>query len=222
MISDAFKRTIGFDLRIDPNTYYGIDWGDGEISRFRNTEYPRLIFRYDYSGKSLLSTLENRKYSFNFYGQNKFNSYINLKYRFGGVYVNGTVPYQDLAYFQTNIKTEPENMAFTVMDYNEYLGDKLFFLNIENNFGRILWGNVPYIKSLDLIGFFNAGKSDISGSNKLSLSNYPFVTSTTNGIFMEAGFSIDRILEIGRLNFGWRLNKFKEGKNFFVVFSLDL
>jgi hypothetical protein len=222
MIIDAFKRTIGFELRLDPNKYLGIDWGDGEIWRFRNTEYPRLNIRYDYSGKSLLSTFENRRYSFNLFGQNKLNSFINLKYRFGGVYVNGTVPYQDLAYFQTHIKTEPENMAFTVTDYNEYLGDKLFFLNIENNFGRILWGNIPYIKGLDLIGFFNAGKSDISNSNKLSLSNYPFETSTTDGIFMEAGFSIDKILEIGRINFGWRLNKFKQGKNFFVVFSFGL
>lgn len=222
LISDAFKRTIGFELRIDLNKYFGIDWGDGEISRFRNTEYPRLLFKYDYSGKSLLSTFENRKYSFNFYGQNRFSSFINLKYRLGGIYINGAVPYQDLGYFQTHIRTEPENLAFVVMDYNEYLGDKLFFLNVENNFGRLLWGNVPYIKSLDLIGFFNAGKSDITGLNKSSLSNHPYETSTTDGIFMEAGFSIDKILEIGRINFGWRLNKFKQGRNFFIVFSFGL
>ncbi len=222
LISDAFKRTVGFELRIDPNKYYGIDWGDGEISRFRNTEYPRLTLKYDYSGKSLLSTFENRRYSFNFYGQNRFNSFLNLKYRFGGVYINGSVPYQDLAYFHTHLRTDPENIGFIVTDYNEYLGDRMFFLNLENNFGRILWGNVPYIKSLDLIGFFNAGQSDISSTNKSSLSNYPYETSTTNGIFMEAGFAIDRILEIGRINFGWRLNKFKQGKNFFVVFSFGL
>lgn len=222
LISDAFKRTIGLELRIDLNKYYGIDWGDGEISRFRNTEYPRLLLKYDYSGKSLLSTYENRKYSFNLYGENRINSLINFKYRIGGIYINGAVPYQDLAYFHTHIKSDAANLAFIVMDYNEYLGDKLFFLNIENNFGRILWGNIPYIKSLDLIGFFNAGKSDISNLNKSSLSSYPYETSTTDGTFMEAGFSIDRILEIGRLNFGWRLNKFKQGKNFFVVFSFGI
>jgi hypothetical protein len=223
MIIDAFKRTIGFDFRIDPNYYYGIDWGDGEISKFRNTEYPRLVFRYDYSGKDyLLSSYENRRYSFNFYGQNKLNSFINLKYRFGGIYINGSVPYQDLASFNTMNQPTLDNMAFTVMDYNEYLGDKLFFLNIENNFGRVLWGNIPYIKRLDLIGFFNAGKSDLSSANKTSLLGYPFNPSITDGIFMEAGFGIDRIFELVKANFGWRLNKFKEGKNFFVVFSFGL
>ncbi len=222
IISDAFKRTIGFELRIDPNKYYGIDWGDGEISRFRNTSYPRITLKFDYSGKSLNSTFENRRYSFNFYGQNKLNSFINLKYRIGGVYINGFVPYQDLAYLPTHISPETENMSFIVSDYNEYLGDKIIFANLENNFGRILWGNVPYIKNLDLIGFFNTGKTDISNSNALSLSNYPFQTSTTDGLFMEGGFAIDRILEIARINFGWRLNKFKQGKNFFVVFSLGI
>ncbi|MFA5404126.1 MAG: DUF5686 family protein [Ignavibacteria bacterium] len=222
LVSEAFKRTIGFELRIDPNSFLGIDWGDGEISRFRTTALPRLIFRYDYSGKNLLSTFENRRYSFNFYGQNKFSSFINLEYRFGGVYINGAVPYQDLAYFQTHIQTEPENMAFIVMDYNEYLGDKVLYLNLENNFGRFLWEKVPYIKGFDLIGFFNAGKSDISGSNKSSLSQYPYETSITDGVYMEAGFAISRIMDIGRINFGWRLNKFKQGRNFFIVFSFGL
>lgn len=223
LITDAFRRTIGFDLRIDPNFYYGIDWGDGEISRFRNTEYPRLVFRYDYSGKDyLLSSYENRRYSFNFYGQNRINSFIDIKYRFGGIYINGSVPYQSLASFNTMNLTTPDNMAFTVMGYNEYLGDKIFFLNIENNFGRILWGNIPYIRRLDLIGFFNAGRSDLSDANKTSMLVYPFNPSTTDGIFMEAGFGIDRIFEIVKVNFGWRLNKFKEGKNFFAVFSFGL
>ncbi len=222
LISDAFKRTVGFDLRIDPNKYLGIDWGDGEISKFRTTEYPRLLFRFDYSGKNLNSTFENRKYSINIYGQHKFNPYLGIRYRLGGVYINGSVPYQDLAAFQTLKHTEVENTGFSAMDYNEYLGDKLLYFNIENNFGRLLWRNIPYIKSLDLIGFFNAGRSDISSSNKSSLPVYPFNPSTTNGVFMEAGFGIDKILEFARLNLGWRLNKYKEGKNFFIFLSLGL
>jgi hypothetical protein len=222
LISDAFKRTIGFDLRIDPNKYLGIDWGDGEISKFRTTEYPRLYFRFDYSGKNLNSTFENRKYSINIYGQHRFNAYLGIRYRLGAVYINGSVPYQDLTAFQTLKHTEVENSGFSVMDYNEYLGDKLLYFNFENNFGRLLWRNIPYIKSLDLIGFFNAGRSDISTSNKSSLSDYPFNPSVTDGVFMEAGFGIDRILEFGKINLGWRLNNLKSGKNFFIFLSFGL
>jgi hypothetical protein len=223
LINDAFRRTIGAELRIDPNFYYGIDWGDGEISRFRNTEYPRLMLRYDYTGKDFNSTYDYRKFTFNFFGQNKLNAFINLKYRLGGVIMNGTVPYQDLAFFSTRIHINPENLPFIVMDYNEYLGDRVFYFNLENNFGRILWGNVPIIKRFDLLGFFNAGKTEISNSNRIFLEKgYPFNPSVTDGIYMEAGFAIDKILEIGKTSFAWRLNNLKDGKNFFVIFSFGL
>jgi len=223
VINDAFRRKVGFEIRIDPNNYYGIDWGDGEITKFRNTEYPRLTVKYENSSKTLGSTYDYRRFSFNFYGQNRFNSFINIKYRLGGVIMNGTVPYQDLAFFNTRSHISPELMPFIVMDYNEYLGDKLYFLNLENNFGRILWGNVPLIKRFDLIGFFNAGKTEISNSNRKFLGNgYPFNPNVTDGTFMEAGFAIDKILEISKLTFSWRLNNFKSGKNFFVIYSVGL
>lgn len=223
IINEAFRRKAGFEIRIDPNNYYGIDWGDGEITKFRNTEYPRLTVKYEYSSKDWGSTFEYSKLSYNFFGQNRINSFINLKYRIGGVLMNGTVPYQDLANFSTRSHISPELMAFIVMDYNEYLGDRLFSFNIENNFGRILWGNVPILKRFDLIGFLSAGKTEISNSNRIALnSGYPFNPSTTDGIYMEAGFAIDKILEIGKASFAWRLNNLKAGKNFFVIFSFGL
>ncbi|MBI5404416.1 MAG: carboxypeptidase-like regulatory domain-containing protein [Ignavibacteriae bacterium] len=223
LINDAFRRKTGFEIRIDPNNYYGIDWGDGEITRFRNTEYPRLTLKYEYSSKELGSTYDYGRFSFNFYGQSRFNSYLNIKYRIGGVIMNGTVPYQDLAFFSTRSHISPELMPFIVMDYNEYLGDKLLFINFENNFGRILWGNVPLIKRFDLIGFLNAGKTEISSTNRKFLgTGYPFNPSTTDGMYMEAGFAIDKILEVSKLSLAWRLNNLKSGKNFFIIYSINL
>lgn len=223
LINEAFRRKAGFELRIDPNNYYGIDWGDGDITKFRNTEYPRLTVKYEYSSKDWGSTYEYSKLSYNFFGQNRVNSFINLKYRIGGVLMHGTVPYQDLANFSTRSHISPELMAFIVMDYNEYLGDRLFSFNIENNFGRILWGNVPILKRFDLIGFLSAGKTEISNSNRIALnSGYPFNPSTTDGIYMEAGFAIDKIMEFQKVSFAWRLNNLKAGKNFFVIFSFGL
>jgi len=223
LINDAFRRRAGLEVRIDPNNYYGIDWGDGEITRFRNTEYPRLTLKYENNSKELGSTFDYRRLSFNFYGQNRFNSFLNIKYRLGGIVMNGSVPYQDLASFNTRSHISPELMSFIVMDYNEYAGDKIYFLNIENNFGRILWGNVPIIKRFDLLGFFNAGKTEITDANRKFLPfGNPFIPETTNGIYMEAGFAIDKIFEIGKTSFAWRLNNFKTGKNFFVIFSVGL
>jgi hypothetical protein len=37
--------------------------------------------------------------------------------------------------------------------------------------------------------------------------------------FYEAGFGIDRIFLLFRVDFAWRLNHFREGENFFVGVS---
>jgi len=219
LINDAFKRTIGFSLRIDPNVYQGIDWGTGEISRFPVTEYPSLIFSFDYSGKKLNSTYENRTFSLNFSGHHYFNSFLNINYWAGGILRTGVVPYQDLAYFYTRFLGFARTMSFYTMDYNEYLGDKLYYLHFENNFGKLLWGNVPVLKSLNLITFVNLGRSELSNSNYNFIASKNF--SITDGIFTEAGFGIDRIFDFIRLNFAWRLNNYKDDRNFSLSLTLQ-
>ena len=78
-INDAFMRMVSFNLNIDPNNYDAIDWGDGDISRFRNTNLPILRLGFGYSGKELFnSTYENRKFIANLIGRNYFNNYINI------------------------------------------------------------------------------------------------------------------------------------------------
>lgn len=219
LINNAFSRKIGFSLRLDPNTYKGIDWGNGQIDKFSITNYPSLTFNFNYSGKNLRSTFENRTFSLNLFGQNNFNSYLKLNYRAGGILKSGEVPYQDLIPFNTSFLGFSESMAFYTMDYNEFLGDKLYYFNIENNFGKLLWGGIPFFKSFDLIGFFNIGRSEITNSNFNLAATKNF--SSTKGIFTEAGFGIGRILDILRLNFAWRLNNYNEGKNFVMTLILQ-
>ena len=132
----------------------------------------------------------------------------------------GEVPYQSLAYFNSTYLGFAEDLAFTVLDFNEYLGDKLFYFHVENDFGKLLWGNVPVFKNFNLLGFFNAGRS-FSNNSSINLANgRPY--EITNGIYAEAGFSISRILDILRVNFGWRLNNFKNGRNFDVTLTADV
>ena len=92
-------------------------------------------------------------------------------------------------------------------------------LYFENNFGKYLWGNIPILKEFNLIGFYNAGKMNIRDENKQLALYKDF--SGTNGFFQEAGFGIGGILGLFRVDFGWRLNNFKEGENFKVVLSLE-
>ena len=98
------------------------------------------------------------------------------------------------------------------MGYLEFLGDKIWYINLENDFGKYLIGNIPVIKKLTFSGIVNLGKAEISRNN-FDLSSYKKY-SETDGIFVEAGFSVGRIFEILKTTFTWRLNNFNTGNNF--------
>jgi hypothetical protein len=135
----------------------------------------------------------------------------------GAKFLNGTIIYQDLNYFDV-FKDPADPMTFAAMDYNEFGGSQLFFFNVENNFGKLFPRNIPILKSIDFIAFFNAGRSIMSDELKMSMPNNSL--KGTDGTMFEVGFAIANILDVVRLNFGWRLNNFKPGSNFIFYMSL--
>jgi hypothetical protein len=221
IINDAFQRVVGVSLRIDPNSYRAIDWGDGDVSRFRNTRFPLLDLGFKYSGKDvLMSTYEYRRFTAELNGRNYFNSFVNVRYRIGGELSNGQVPFQSLSYFNANTGTVEVGVGFKALQYQEFLGDKIFYFNFENNFGKLLWGGLPYINNWNLIGFFNAGRNEISKTNYDLASHKDFIIS--HGLYMEAGVGISRILDVFRVDFAWRLNnKGIDGNKVYLTLSLD-
>lgn len=217
-INDDFRRSVSLMLRLDPNKYRAIDWGDGDYSRFRITEFPRLILRYENASKNILqSTYDNRKYSIEINGKNNFAARIKPTYKMGYRFMNGTVPYQDLLFFDV-FKSPTDAFTYAAPDYNEFGGNQLFYFNIENNFGKLFPRNIPILKSIDFIGFFNAGRSIMSDDVKRMMPN-DFLKGT-DGTYLEAGFAIANILDLARFNFGWRLNNFKPGSNFVIYMNL--
>jgi hypothetical protein len=216
-INDAFRRALSLTLTLDPNLYRAIDWGDGDISRFRITEYPTLFLKTENSWKDFLgSTFDNRKYTAEIRGENSFATRIKPRYLLGFRSVNGNIPYQDLGYF--DIYSNPSNdRVYVVMDYRDYYGDKLLYFLFDNDFGKIFPSSVPILKSINLIGFFNAGRSYLSSGSKALSPNKDLYA--TKGFFMETGFIIANIMDFADIYFGWRLNNYKEGNNFNVYLS---
>jgi hypothetical protein len=212
LINDAFRRSLSLSLSLDPNLYRAIDWGDGDISRFGITEYPVLFIKTENSWKDFFgSTYDNRKYTFEIRGGNNFAARIMPKYLFGFRSVNGNIPYQDLGYF--DIYTGSENdRVFAVMNYRDYYGDKLLYFLFENDFGKLFPASLPVLKSINLLGFFNMGRSYLnSSSTKLSPNKD---LAATKGYFMEAGFVLANIMDFVDMYFGWRLNNYMQGNNF--------
>ena len=211
-INNSFQRLAGFSLMFDPNVYKLVDYGEGVESKYTETQFPVLNFGFSYSSKNLKSTFEYRKYSASIEGENNLASFLNMRYRLGAVIFSGEVPFQSLGYFNSTTSVLDKDFSFRTMDYQEYLGDRIYYFNFENNFENIFWAKAPLIGKFSLIGFFSAGKSEISASNLKLAASKNF--SGTKDIFMEAGFGISGILDILRCDFAWRLNNKIPGRNF--------
>lgn len=218
-VYECFGSSLGCGVTIDPNEYKQIDWGDGTKSKVKMTMYPELKFDYLNSGSYIGSNFDNRKYSLYIEGYNSFNSFINIRYKIGGEYFSGDVPYQYLSYFSVPTISNSVTELFYTMNYREYAGDRLYRINFENDFGKLIFGNIPVLKKFRLIGFFNAGRSFMSDRNNFLL---PYkALYSTDGIYAESGFAIGRIFEVMRVNFAWRLNNYKPGENFRIRMTID-
>lgn len=217
-INDAFQRVIGVNLRLDPNKYKFIDFGDGNVSRFSDTRYPNLDLGFYYSPKEIGSTFEYRKFTASISGRQYINSLFNIRYKIGGEIATGDVPYQSLLFFPTDPGLTSSAITFKGLKHQEFLGDKLYYVNFENNFGKFIFGNVPFLKNFDFIGFVNAGRMEISDAN-YNLSAWKGF-SGTDGTYVEIGGGVGRILDIFRVNLAMRLTNVND-RRWHIDFALD-
>lgn len=217
-VNDAFQRLVGMGLTLDPNKYKFIDYGDGEVSRFTETDYPELQIGVDYSSKKLGSTYEFKKFFASISGDHYFNRFLNIDYKAEAIYFTGDVPVQTLAYFNAFNGNLRSDFAFRTMYYREYLGDRLYYASLENDFGNIFPLKSKFLGKLHLIGFINAGRSMVS-SNSLQL-NPQGTGFETDKTYLESGFGIGGIFDLLRVDFAWRLNNRHDGRNFNFSISL--
>jgi len=206
-ITDGFVRAVGFNLEINPNKFRFIDLGD-KVWEFAVTNYPIISAGFEYSNKNFMkSRFEYGKYFIQVNGDYGLNYFLNFRYRLGSMILSGDVPFQKLAHFDIAVPGFNSPLAFRSMGYQEFLGDRIYYFNFENNFGKVIWGSIPFLKKFNLIGFANFAKND--GIRKI------------NGTFIETGFGIGGILDLFRLDFGWRLTNRVAGKNFRLVIVLE-
>jgi hypothetical protein len=220
-INDGLIRKVSLNLNVDFNRYRMIDWGDGDVSRLRLSLLPVMEFRYSYSDKKILkSDFDIREYHVKVTGSILLGRAFNVIYKAGATLKYGTVPYQELLAIDPKFVGLPNDISMIVPDYSEFLGDRIVFLNIENEFGKIFPFNVPVLSSITLLGDICFGKTWISDENRELSPDKRY--KTTDGWFTEIGVGLTRILEICTLRYSVRLNNYKEGSNSFLFFDVGI
>jgi hypothetical protein len=149
----------------------------------------------------------------------KLHTWIKILYKFGAYLKYGRVPYQELKQLDPKFIGFPNDITFIVPNYREFLGDRVIFFNFENEFGKIFPYDIPILSNITLLGDINFGKTWITDSNR---DFSPNDIKVTDGTYVEVGFGLTRILELGTLRYGWRLNNFNKGYDSFLMFDIGL
>jgi hypothetical protein len=138
-------------------------------------------------------------------------------YRLAADGADGALPAQMLYNLQGSINYVSEGNRFRTLTFREFGGDRRVTAQFTYSFRDWLFRELglPLLKSSGIgLEFFASGGWTTMTASTLALQ--PVAVLPAKQPFWEAGFGLDNILTIFRFDFGWRLNHFREGRNFFV------
>lgn len=219
-IYEGRYRILGTGIVIDLSSYNIFVHEDNEAEKVLRILAPKIIFNVDWSGKILGNNEEFIKYTTYFAGSKYLNRFINFDFKIGAILLRGGIPYQFLGYPDLRGIDYERNLAPLANNYSEFMGDEVYVINIKNNFGRIFPQSIPILRRMNLVGYFNAFKTNITERNFELSTDKNF--STTKGFFTETGFGFTRILDFFEIGFIWRLSNYKDGSNFYFHFDAGI
>lgn len=171
------------------------------------TRKPRLDYDYTYGAR-----INNQGYEFHkvelkmadryYLG---FFGFMDLRLFAGKVW--GDLPYPLLLNHQGNDSYYFDNEAFNMMNPFEFVSDQQVSLMARHNFNGLLFNRVPLVKKLKLRSFiFGKGVYGTLNDSHKNIVVMPDGLTALSEPYLEAGFGVENILKLIRLDFIWRLS----------------
>ncbi len=213
-VNEGRIRSVTGTLQFDDRDF--ID-NAGEISRFGSRNHtPTLLAGWhdvDIEGTqwnilSLGARLDGR-FNLGLTGE--------TSYRLAGDYTGDALPAQMLYNLQGSMNWLTWPNRFRTLGFREFGGDRRVTAYFSHNFRDWLFraSHIPLLKdsgwSLRL--FASGGWTQMSPETRVLQT---VDVRETGPVFWEAGFSVENILSIFRLELAWRLNHFRDGENFYI------
>lgn len=132
----------------------------------------------------------------------------------------GTAPWPLLETPIANQVIFNDETAFNLMNYMEFVSDQYLSLMIEHHFEGLFFNRLPGINKLKWREFIfaKAYGGTLSEKNYGTSLYIPYGIGKLTEPYYEAGFGIENIFKISRIDFIWRLNYIdKPGVYYFVV-----
>jgi len=218
-INEGKDNSISLGLSLDPRKF--ID-DAGRLERIGGRGYQFVDVGMAHSDKRLLSSdFSYTKLWAYIRGNFDLHRLGMFSYRLHLGTASGWVPSQKVFRLPANLPYLTSPWRFHTLEIGEFSGDRYGSFFVEQDFGGQLfrWLKVPFLRDSrwGLILFGSAGWTDIGAKSK---SIQVVETNPTGKPFYELGFGVDQILTLFRIVLAWRLNHFREGRNFAIGLSI--
>jgi len=204
------KKVITSEIRLEgkwsPSESF-IQNGNDRVS-LGNRNQPTFAFVFNQGIKNVFgSELNYQKLNLNFRNRIRLGviGYSDIDINAGKIF--STVPFTILEVHRGNETMFYSNGIFNTMNFFEFISDEYISLNYQQHLMGFLFNRIPIIKKLKWreVLTFNAVYGNISSKNAYIKEGNDF-TVLNKTPFMEAGFGIENIFKIGRIDFLYRLN----------------
>ena len=172
-------------------------------------KYPVVSFQYSSGIKGFLnSDFEAHKFKLRIEDRLRTRKLGYLLLRIEGGKTLGTLPWMLLETPTANQLVLNDETAFNLMNYLEFVSDQYASGMAEQHFEGLLFNRLPLIKKLKWREFIFAKvyTGSLTPENNQGKYLFPAGVGRLDGPYAEAGFGIENIFKISRIDFSWRLN----------------
>ncbi|HWB64898.1 MAG TPA: DUF5686 family protein [Chitinophagales bacterium] len=179
----------------------------GFYRHFHTTKYPVLTFRYTAGITNMAGEYFNY-HNLKFSLSQRVSSVIghtNINLRGGKIF--GKAPYTTWYLTQGNLGFLLNRLSYNLLNEFEYGGDEYLSLWLEHHFDGFFLNKIPGINRLRLreVIFVKGEFNKFSQRNADVLTPIPTLSYTSPVPYIEAGFGIENILHLFRVDFLWRV-----------------
>lgn len=178
-------------------------------TRFFMLRYPAVSLEYTQGIKGFLSSgFDYQSLKIRIEHQQRLNRFGYLSYIVEAGKIWGQAPYPYLAIPFGNQAILADRASFNMMNYLEFAADEYLAIHLEHHFEGLVMNRIPLVRKLKLRGllFGKVFAGKLSPKNNQQLWAFPDRLFPIEKPYFEAGFGIENILKLGRVDLTWRLS----------------